>query len=277
MIARRWFWIGLAAAVIPFFGLGAVRAGAAPAQQPAISSNWAGYAISASDLTLVPDPNATPLTPAIFTDVTGSWVEPRASCRTGASSSAAFWVGLGGADSSSQTLEQIGTEIDCASDGTQRHSAWWEVVPSPSVPIRMTVAPGDRMTAAVLVTGTRVTLQITDNTRHRRFTKNVTLDTPDLSSAEWIAESPAVCSASGRCRGIRLADFGTVSFTRAAATGNSHMGTIADPAWISTPIKLVPGGASGFQQIATAAGAVPSELASDGRGFDVTWQPTVAP
>jgi hypothetical protein len=278
MCVRRLFWIGPAAAVAAFFALGAARAGAAPAQQPAISSNWAGYAIAASDLSAVPDAAAAPQAPAAFTDVTGSWTEPKASCPAGApSSSAAFWVGLGGADSSSQTLEQIGTEIDCASDGTQRHSAWWEVVPSPSVPIRMTVAPGDRMTAAVLVTGTRVTLQITDNTRHRRFTKNVTLDTPDLSSAEWIAESPAVCSASGRCRGIRLADFGTVSFTRAAATGNSHMGTIADPAWISTPIKLVPGGASGFQQIATAAGAVPSELASDGRGFDVTWQPTVAP
>jgi hypothetical protein len=266
------------ALVLLLAGLAAMPAAAAGAQQPAVSSNWAGYAIAASDLSVVPDPTATPSTPAAFTDVTGGWVEPKAHCQAASpSSGAAFWVGLGGADTSSTALEQVGTEVDCAPDGSQRHSAWWEILPSPAVPIRLRVAPGDRMSAAVLVRGTLVTLQITNLTRHRRFTKNVTMAAPDLSSAEWIAESPAVCSTLGSCRGTRLADFGTVTFTRAAATGDGHMGTIADPAWTATRIELVPGAGGGSQAEAGTAGAVPTALSPSGRGFGVAWQASVSP
>jgi hypothetical protein len=102
----------------------------------------------------------------------------------------------------------------------------------------------------VLVRGTLVTLQITNLTRHRRFTKNVTMAAPDLSSAEWVAESPAVCSTLGSCRGTRLANFGTVTFTRAAATGDGHTGT---------------------------AGAVPTALSPSGRGFGIAWRASVSP
>src|SRR4051812_6026851 len=66
-----------------------------------VSSNWAGYAISGTNLTTG--------APTQYTNVTGSWVQPKANCKAGESYSA-FWVGLGGFSGTSTALEQIGTE-----------------------------------------------------------------------------------------------------------------------------------------------------------------------
>jgi hypothetical protein len=245
-------------------GVAAGTASAALAP-PAVSSNWAGYALSATG-----DPAAT-----AFTNVTGSWVEPRATCTPGTPSSAAFWVGLGGSLESSQVLEQIGTEARCNGTSTvATHTAWYELVPSPPVTIRPKVRPGDRLIGAVLVTGSTVTLQITNSTRHWRFTKRVVLAEPDLTSAEWIAEAPSACSSFGRCRAVPLTNFGTVSFTRAAATASGHPGVISDPFWTTTPIELDPSGSFdpfGPGAPATQGGAVPSTLSADGRSFSIAW------
>src|SRR5215813_3261264 len=64
------------------------------------SSNWAGYAVSAAD-------GATPLA---YSNVSGAWKQPTATCTDGTQSYSAFWVGLGGLADGSQALEQVGTE-----------------------------------------------------------------------------------------------------------------------------------------------------------------------
>jgi hypothetical protein len=221
------------------------------------SSNWAGYAATGDS----------------FTSVTASWVQPTVSCASTATSYSSFWVGLGGFNADSQALEQIGTEGDCVG-GRAVYSAWWEIVPAPMVDVDVPVAAGDALTATVSVTGQTVTMELDNTTTGATFTKTVqSTATPDVSSAEWIAEAPSSCSRFS-CRVLPLANFGTVSFTGAAATGDLGNGTIAAP-WSTTAIELLDSSGGGFRSRTQAvpAGAVPGSLSEDGSAFDVSWQP----
>lgn len=231
-----------------------------------VSSNWAGYAVTGTR------PDGTPVE---YTNVVGSWVQPKINCKLG-ESYAAFWVGLGGFTDGSTALEQVGTESHCTSSRKAVYAAWYEIIPAPSIPIRMKIRPGDRITAAVLVQATRVILQLTNRTTGMRVTRRVTVEQPDLASAEWIAEAPSECSSAGFCQTLPLADFGRVSFAAAAATGDGHAGTISDPAWAASPIELAERDATQLDPTAgagvgTDSGAVPGALSADGRGFSVSW------
>ncbi len=240
---------------------------------PQASSNWAGYAA-------VAPVGGT----ADFSDVTATWVQPKAKCTTGRGDSAAFWVGLGGDLADSQSLEQLGTEADCDASGTApTYGAWWEIVPAASVPIPLKIRAGDRVTAAVLVKGQAVTMSLKDTTRRTRFSKTITVTHPlDVASAEWIAEAPSTCTANGRCRAVPLNQFGSVTFTNATAIADGHPGTISDPAWVAAPIELIASGGGGRffgrgDVLGPGVGAVPGDLSSDGRSFSVAWQQNVVP
>jgi hypothetical protein len=239
---------------------------------PQVSSNWSGYAA------LAPEGGT-----ATFSDVTATWTQPKATCVSGRADSAAFWVGLGGNSETSEALEQLGTTADC--DGTSTvptYGAWWEIVPAAAVHITLKIRPGDRVTAAVLVKGQKVTMSLKDLTRKTRFAKTLTLSQPlDVSSAEWIAEAPSLCTSGGRCRSVPLTKFGTVTFTNAAAIADGHPGTISDLAWVATPIELIAnGGGSQFfggDVLGPGVGAVPGVLSADGRSFAVSWQQNLTP
>jgi hypothetical protein len=242
---------------------------------PEISANWAGYAI-----TPVPPAAGTP--PVTFTDATGTWVQPKATCQVGSTTSSAFWVGLGGFTESAQALEQLGTEADCGPRGAATYNAWFEIVPAPSVKVSMKIVPGDTVTAAVLVKGSQVTLSLRNVTRGTRFSKTLTPATPvDVSSAEWVAEAPSVCVASGSCLVLPLTNFGTVGFSKASATAGGHDGAISDPAWQATPMVLAnafdPSDSVGFKSRSSSSAAVPTDLSASGDAFDVTWQPSFDP
>lgn len=265
---------GIAAAAA-FMG-GSARAATAVPVNPQVSSNWSGYAIVSRD------PVAAPLS---FTDVTGTWIQPRATCTAGRTSSSAFWVGLGGYDSESQSLEQLGTGADCDGSSTTATSyAWWELVPAAAVRINLKIFPGDLITAAVLVNGQTITFSLRDVTRKTRFSKVLTTaQALDTGSAEWIAEAPSECGSFGRCRVVPLTNFGTVTFTKAAAIANGHPGTILDPTWSASPIELISGGElSGFFQDLfggeeSGVGAVPGDVTADGRGFSVSFAQNLTP
>lgn len=44
------------------------------------------------------------------------------------------------------------------------------------------------------------------------------MSNPDTSTAEWIAEAPSTSTSSATDQVVPLADFGTVTFTKAGAT-----------------------------------------------------------
>jgi hypothetical protein len=237
------------------------------------SSNWAGYAVTPLEATTSTKP-PTPTTPTTFTSVSGSWVQPTVTCTKSKATYAAFWIGLGGFSTTSQALEQIGTQATCTAAGKKKYSMWYELVPAASVPIRFKVFPGNAMTASVNVSGTQVTLQIRNLTRKTNFTKTLFMAGPDLSSAEWIAEAPTGCNSSG-CEQLPLAKFSALTFTKASATtSDGHMGTISDVSWSPTVINLEE---LASDPLATeTTGALPSPLSTDGASFAIAWQQAIS-
>lgn len=241
----------------------------------ATSANWSGYVAGGSQSGGSQQ----------FSSVSGSWVEPTANCSSG-SGVASFWVGLGGSSQASGSLEQTGTQAECNSDGTSDHFAWYELVPAAPVKLGLTISAGDHISARVSVSGSSVTVSMTDQTTRQSATKTLQMDSPDTSSAEWIAEAPSECSGSdasdtANCTPLPLANFGTVSFTNATATANGTTSTIGQGNWTVQPVQLSGGSDSSVgyagQAVDTSstnaiANATPSSLSSDGSSFSVTWQ-----
>jgi hypothetical protein len=252
------------AATVPSQEEAASTSATVPSQQE-VSQNWAGYVAGGSS------------SDTQFSSVSGSWVQPTVTCNSGQSYSA-YWVGLGGSSSQSDALEQTGTQGDCTANGGTQYYAWYELVPSAPVQLSLAIHPGDHISAKVSVSGSNVTVWLSDETTGQSTTKNLQMSSPDTSSAEWIAEAPSQCSGgdatTGECQPLALADFGTVQFSGASATANGHSGTISDSAWSNSPIAL---GSNGSYDVSygasdSTAGATPSTLSSDGSSFSVTWQ-----
>jgi hypothetical protein len=225
------------------------------------SSNWAGYAVHRSGVS--------------FRAVSGTWRQPNVSCTPGAPTYSAFWLGLGGYKLNAPALEQAGTEVDCSPSGEPVSSAWFELVPAPSMPIRLTVRPGDLVSASVTVAGHRVSIRLDDVTRRRGFHKTFYAPSIDVSSAEWIVEAPSECVSSSACQTLPLADFSSATFASAMVQSIAgHAGTIADPTWRWTKITLTPGGHrfTTYQgQGSPNAAAMPSALQAKGTSFQVDY------
>jgi hypothetical protein len=100
------------------------------------------------------------------------------------------------------------------------------------------------------------------------------MSTPDVTSAEWIVEAPAGCDSSGSCWQLPLADFGSVRFTHARATGASgHSGTISDSAWAATKMNLsqARSGGNGRTTVGSMSGALAAGLSASGDAFSVSY------
>jgi Peptidase A4 family len=230
------------------------------------STNWSGYVARTS--ATVPS----------FSRIAGSWREPSATCVAGRESYSAVWVGLGGYSSGSRALEQIGSDADCAHDGTPRYTTWFELLPAAPVALHVRIHPGDELTASVTVHGRRATLRLADLTTGSRFTTTKTLASVDLSSAEWIVEAPSLCGAAGNCQTLPLADFGTVGFSSASATARGHASTLAQPAWPLTELVLrqtaassLARGGPGRTASLSLLSATPSAVLSVDGAFSVAW------
>jgi Peptidase A4 family len=202
------------------------------------SLNWSGYSAFGGNGT--------------FTDAKGSWTQPSATCSNKTTYSS-FWVGLDGYNSGS--VEQLGTEADCA-HGSPQYYAWWEMYPNPSNTIAgFPVTPGTTYTAEVKYNGNgSFTLSLSGG--GHSFSTTKTLANPSLSSAEWIAEAPSMCA--GSCRVLPLTNFGTVNFSGSSANGK------AISAWSFDPLTMVTNGGQPKAQ--------PSALDQTGSAFSVTWK-----
>jgi hypothetical protein len=153
------------------------------------SSNWFGY----SQGTLEQGSK-------LFNSISGDWTVPAASQHTaGTAEASSDWIGIGGGcvdagcTITDSTLIQTGTEQDVDATGAPSYSAWWELVPAPSITVsNMTVSPGDHMHASVseLVNDADVwNITITDVTKNETFTTTVPYPSTH-ASAEWIEETP---------------------------------------------------------------------------------------
>jgi hypothetical protein len=231
------------------------------------SNNWAGYVVQAA---------------SALKRVSGSWTQPQATCDQPFPTYSAFWVGLGGLTRASKAIEQIGTEADCTAGGHARAFAWYELFPAAPVKLGLAVHAGDQIAASVIARGAaRVTLRIRNLSTGRRFTRTVPMSSPDTSSADWIAEAPSACDRGGDCQVLPITNFGSIRFAGATATPDrEHTRTIADPAFSTTRLTLVAGGApfgppppfAPGARVAPAAGnrATAGPLSDRGSSFTVT-------
>jgi hypothetical protein len=259
---------------------GAASAAYASELPSQVSTNWAGYAAVTG--------SSTRAFAKHFTSVSGTWVQPSATCVAGEPTFSAFWVGLGGYKQSSKALEQVGSEADCNAAGQVSYYAWYEYVPRGPVNIRrITVAAGDTISAKVSVRKDRATVSLTDETTGVPFThvQRMRNPHPDVSAAEWIAEAPSNCNQK-TCRPLTLTNFGSISFSAASATSvgtdGRHAGAIDDPDWIYGAISLQ---SRALQQRSFLASRQPSSasvgaLEASGNAFTVTYtsgQPQTGP
>jgi hypothetical protein len=193
-----------------------------------------------------------------------------------------MWVGLGGYSLSSSAVEQVGTELDCAG-GRPQSTAWFELAPTPAHPVRIGVHAGDLIAASVTSAGGRVTVAISDVTRHRTFQKTVSpTGALDLSSAEWILEAPSECIlGTTACQTLPLANFGRASFTMARAQPvGGPVGTISTAGGEDTKITLGPRGplfVSNHPGQVPVGTATPSSLLGGGSSFTITYQRRYVP
>jgi hypothetical protein len=242
----------------------AVGSAAAARADSTTSSNWSGYAVARGART------------RHLTSVSGTWVQPTATCSRGHETAAGVWVGLGGFAESSSALEQIGTDADCTRSGRAVYSTWFELVPAAPVPIALAAHPGDRMVGSVTVHARRVTLRVRDLTTGARFSVTRSVSQLDTSSAEWIVEAPSDCTAT-HCTPLALTDFGTASFLAATATADGRTSAASAQLWRTTELELEQG-----QPAATSAGgpftagavlvsAIPSALEAGTGAFTVAW------
>ncbi|HLX33356.1 MAG TPA: G1 family glutamic endopeptidase [Gaiellaceae bacterium] len=154
------------------------------------SSNWFGY----NQGTL--EQGGT-----LFNSITGDWTVPAASLHgSGQDEYSSDWIGIGGGcvdagcTVTDNTLIQTGTEQDVSSTGQTSYSAWWEVIPGPSLSITMTVNPGDHMHASIAeaVADSNVwTITLQDVTQNETFTQTVPYSSTH-ATAEWIEETPLI-------------------------------------------------------------------------------------
>lgn len=219
------------------------------------STNWSGYAVTASSGTV--------------SSVSGSFIVPTVTCSSKSTTYAAVWVGIDGYSDS--TVEQTGILADC-SGGVASYSAWYEFYPNPSVTISsVTVSPGDTITASV--TYSTSTGQFTDSISSSgggSYSTSAAVSGAERSSAEWIVERPEVCS--GRsCSLTTLSDFGVASlgsdYTGVSGTGSATIsgvtGTISS--FTTAAITMVSGSSGPVL-------AEPGSLSSDGTSFQVTYE-----
>jgi hypothetical protein len=245
---------------------GALALFGAPVAEASTSTNWSGYVAHG----------------VRFSRVTALWTQPKATCTPGNPAYSAAWVGLGGYSLTSKALEQVGTEADCNASGQEISSAWYELVPAPSRELRMIVNPGDVMAGRVTVVGDRVTVTLTDRTRHKTFTKTVTDSTLDVTSADWIVEAPSQCGSNGfQCTPLALADFGSETFARARAeTASGKSGSISSGPWRTEVITLSPHASGNTDASSGGAGqgqSSPSGLTNAGTSFSLTYSPITPP
>ena len=163
-----------------------------PGLQTNQSNNWSGY----NQGTL--ERGGTP--PKLFSSIGGSWTVPTATQHTaGEAEYSSDWIGIGGGctdascTATDSTLIQTGTEQDVASSGAPSYSAWWEIIPGPSLTITsMTIHPGDSMSASIAqVVPGLWKITISDTSDGQSYTTTVPYTSTE-STAEWIQETPLI-------------------------------------------------------------------------------------
>jgi len=228
------------------------------------SYNWAGYAQDAKKKSTYTGVTATFGVTTVNTSVPGTQYS-------------SDWVGIGGFNKKTKDLVQAGVEED-NSNGTPFYQAWTEILPAASVPLSMTVSPGDTVTVTVRETAlNQWTMTVADDTSSTSASRVVTYKSKGLS-VEAIHERPCILDS---CKSVNdLATLATTSnetfdpgqFTSSAPGPSATYSPLLVPATKATVYDIVMLANDGTTHIAT-----PSRADSDSDGFTVADGSTAPP
>jgi hypothetical protein len=226
------------------------------------SNNWFGYnqgAVEKGD--------------TLFSSITGDWVVPTASQHSGGGDqSSSTWIGIGGGcvDANcvvgDNTLIQTGTEQD-VSGGKASYSAWWEIIPAPSITItNMTVSPGDQMHADITEVAPLSnvwTIKLQDLTNGQSFSQTVPY-TSTHATAEWIEETPLLIGTNAGLAALPNLtttpfDLGTVNGATAGLISSEEMQLIDSNGNVIGAPSAPDSDADGFNVCAWATSCAPPQ------------------
>ena len=214
-----------------------------PATGSESSENWAGYIASGGS----------------FTSVTGTWTVPNVDA-TAADGADATWVGIGGV--TTNDLIQAGTDA-IVQDGQVTYAALVEKLPDVSQTVPLTINPGDTVSVSITQQSSGSwKIVIKDGTSSQTYQTTEQYQS-QLSSAEWIEESPST----GRQLLLPLDSFGSVTFTDCTAVEDGQSRTIAQMNVESITLQTPDN-----QPLVTT-----SALGADGSSFTVTRTNVPAP
>ena len=232
-------------------------------QSSSSSLNWAGYVVTGSSVT----------------DVKGSFVVPSFTCSS-SGTYVALWAGIDGYTSS--TVEQAGVLAECTSTGAAPvYSTWYEFYPSAPVYVTSSVpvSGGDNVYVEVSYSNGAFIATITSYSGTTELgtytTSPITVTGALETSAEWIVERPALCSAV-ICTLSTLANFGTASYgLQYTSQSNTNYATVSGTTGsigsFSSVVALTM--VSGGHHSQTLAS--PSSLTDSGTSFTVS-QPSTS-
>ena len=217
-----------------------------PGPTNVVSNNWGGYVVGRHGVK--------------FRSVRASFFVPYLDCASTPSSFSGHWVGLDGFGS--PTVEQDGILAACQGT-TPVYAAWYEMFPLPPVYSKMTIRPGNSITASVVYRASsgKYTLTLTDTTNGAKFVH--TAGCPSGAkcarlSAEAISEAPSNGSSI-----LPLSNFRAESFSDVAiATEQGRRGGVRARWWDALSITTESGGGRVLDQ--------PTSL-SGGKTFDCYW------
>ncbi|KAH0827970.1 peptidase A4 family-domain-containing protein [Lanmaoa asiatica] len=164
------------------------------------SSNWAGALWAEGDGT--------------FTTVTGTFTVPTPSGTSGAASA---WVGIDG-DTCQNAILQTGVDFTIT-NGQVSYDAWYEWFPDYAYDFSgISISAGDVIKTTVTASSTTSGTAVIENLTTGQTVTQALTSTYALceQNAEWIVED---FEQNGHL--VRFADFGTVNFTSATASGLS--------------------------------------------------------
>lgn len=196
----------------------------------ATSPNWAGYAMTGAAGT--------------FTSVAANWIVPPVACTTGITRSS-YAVGLDG--DGTNTIEQIGTEGDCAGPLAE-YSGWFQVLPNAPVFFNNPVKPGDALAASVTALGAgNFMLTLFDMTQDWTQITEQTSATATLGSAEIVAEDPVLNGQAQTLSNFGIADFLGAAINNAAITAPINQITMVSAAGNTLAVpSTITGGVGNF-------------------------------
>lgn len=254
------------------------------------SLNWAGYAVTGTDITNVTGSFVVPTLVASTSSggghghghagtniaqpgLTGLKDKPGngkgGSGGSSQTSYAAFWAGIDGYNSN--TVEQAGVLME-DQNGVAVYAVWYEFYPAAPVYASWAPNPGDHVVVYVnyTVSSNAFVATVIDTTLGEKYVSPYTsVSGAQRSSAEWIAEAPS--SISGV---LPLADFGTAYFgsdyvgsgTGSYATVAGTYGSIGTLALSFSVHSINMVNQTGSLKAQT------SSLSADGTSFSVTWK-----